>query len=87
LFVVNAKAQGERELDRRTTRLAEERAALFEKAGAAFGLSAGDQQRLTAIERELDECFLARRRERALYDARRFERDTPIIRRAQGPLP
>ena len=81
------KAEGERELDRRMTRLAMERTTLFEKAGGNAGLSATQQQRLSAIERELDECFLARRRERALHDARRFDRDTPIIRRAQGPLP
>jgi hypothetical protein len=71
------------ELDRRTTRLATERTALFEKAGAAVGLSVAEQQRLKLIERQLDECFLARRRERALADARRFDRDSPFIRRVR----
>jgi hypothetical protein len=66
------------------TRLAAERGSLFEKAGSNFGLSASDQQRLTTIERELDECFLARRRNRAATDARRFDRDLPISRR---PIP
>jgi hypothetical protein len=56
-------------------RLAIERAALFDKAGAAFGLSGSDQERLTAVERELDECFLLRRQARADRDARRFARD------------
>jgi hypothetical protein len=63
------------------TRLAEERGALFDKAGSNFGLSIGDQARLKSIERELDECFLARRRQRAKQDARRFEADPPIIHR------
>jgi hypothetical protein len=79
--LVNAKFGGERELDRLTARLAMERAALFEKAGATAGLSSSEHQRLKVIELELDECFLARRRERALTDARRFDRDLPIIRR------
>jgi hypothetical protein len=83
---VNAKAQGERELDRRTTRLAMERTALFEKAGTTVGLSDGEQRRLATVERELDQCFLTRRRERALHDARRFDRDAPNARREQGPL-
>ncbi len=30
------------------------------------------------IEHELDECFLERRQERAVTDARRFDRETPI---------
>jgi hypothetical protein len=63
------------------TRLAAERGALFEKSGSNFGLSAKDQQRLTAIERELDECFVARRRNRAASDARRFDREGPVRRR------
>jgi hypothetical protein len=79
---VNAIAGGG-ELDRRTTRLATERAALFEKAGAVARLSVAEQQRLKLIERQLDECFLARRRERAAADARRFDRDSPFIRRVR----
>src|ERR1700741_859629 len=63
--LVNAKfGVGERELDRLTARLATERTALFEKAGATEGLSSSEQQRLELIELELDDCFLARRRER-----------------------
>jgi len=66
-------------LERQVGRLVRERAELFGKAGALFGLSRTDQQRLVAIERELDECFLIRRRERATRDARRFARDgTPM---------
>jgi hypothetical protein len=63
------------ELERRVNRLANERTALFDKAGATFGLSGPDQARLTAVERELDECFLLRRQARADRDARRFGRD------------
>jgi hypothetical protein len=74
-------------LAQQLNRLATERGALFDKAAGRFGLSGVDQQRLHAIERELDECFLARRRQRAARDARRFERDGPLIRRAQPPTP
>jgi hypothetical protein len=70
-----------RELDRRTTRLAEERTALFDKAGSSSGLTTRDQERLRSIERELDECFLTRRRQRAQFDARRFDADSLISRR------
>jgi hypothetical protein len=73
-------------LRRRVNQLATERGALFEKAGASFGLSRVDQQRLGTIERELDQCFLARRRLRAERDARRFDRDRPLVPRAfQSP--
>jgi hypothetical protein len=68
------------DLDRLMTRLATERGVLFDKAGASFGLSDVDHQRLKEIERELDECFLERRRKRAVRDARRFDRDAPIPR-------
>ena len=68
-------------LERNINRLAVERGALFDRAGATFGLSAVDQQRLSGIERELDECFLARRRLRAERDARRFDGDLPFRRR------
>jgi hypothetical protein len=64
-------------LKRRVNQLATERGVLFEKSGASFGLSPVDQQRLGAIERELDQCFLARRRLRAERDARLFDRETP----------
>jgi len=65
-------------LERNINRLAVERGALFDKAGATLGLSAVDQQRLGTIERELDECFVARRRLRAERDARRFDGDLPF---------
>ena len=45
--------------------LASERMALFGAAGANAGRTAAVQARLTAIERELDECFLAVREQRA----------------------
>jgi hypothetical protein len=60
------------DLERRVNRLANERTVLFEKASAPGGLSAQDQQRLAAVERELDECFLERRHQRATRDFRRF---------------
>jgi hypothetical protein len=69
-------------LRRRVTQLAIERGAPFEKAGASFGLSRVDQQRLGTIERELDQCFLTRRRLRAERDAHRFDRDAPLVPRA-----
>jgi hypothetical protein len=75
----------EGDLDRRATKLAMERAALFDKSGASFGLSETDQRRLKVVESELDECFLARRRQRAVTDARRFERDGTGIRRVARP--
>jgi hypothetical protein len=60
-------------LERTINRLAVERGALFDKAGASFGLTVVEQQRLNTVERELDECFLARRRLRADRDSRRFD--------------
>ena len=62
-------------LERRVNRLATERGALFDKAGATFGLSGPDQARLNAVERELDECFVLRRQQRAARDVHRFSRD------------
>jgi hypothetical protein len=37
-------------------------------------MSEPDRQRLRDIERELDECFVLRRQQRAARDARRFSR-------------
>jgi hypothetical protein len=74
-------------LERQVNRLVDERGALFDKAGTSFGLSNVDQQRLHAIERELDDCFLARRRLQADRDARRFDRDDPFIRRPSPRKP
>ena len=58
--------------ERRVNRLAAERTSLFVRAASNLGLSTIDQQRLSMIERELDDCFLARRRQRAERDAGRF---------------
>jgi hypothetical protein len=59
-------------LERRVNQLARERGELFDRSGARFGLLKAEQERLHAIERELDECFLERRRMRAARDAQRF---------------
>jgi hypothetical protein len=72
-------------LEREVNKLVSERASLFDKAGASHGLSNIDQQRLGAIERELDEAFLERRRLRADRDMQRFDRDRPFIRRPLSP--
>jgi hypothetical protein len=61
-------------LDRRLNRLAAERATLFSKAATDAGLSQPERQRIKDIERELDECFVLRRQQRAARDARRFSR-------------
>ena len=61
-------------LDRRVNRLAAERATLFSKAATNTGLSQTERQRIKDIERELDECFVLRRQQRAARDARRFSR-------------
>jgi len=67
-------------LERNINRLVVERGALFDKAGASFGLTAVEQQRLHMVERELDECFLARRQLRAERDSRRFDAGMPFRR-------
>jgi hypothetical protein len=73
------KAAVERDLARLTT----ERTELFARAGTDAGLSKDDQSRLSAIERELDACFLAVRTRRAAVDARRFTLEGPVgLRRA-----
>jgi len=59
-------------LERRVNRLAQERGDLFDRSSTQFGLSKPEQERLHSIERELDECFTARRTMRAERDARRF---------------
>jgi hypothetical protein len=76
--VMTAGGLGEEvHLERRVNRLASERAALFDKSGASFGLSAADQERLSAIERELDDCFVLRRTHRAARNAQRFATFAP----------
>ncbi len=67
--------------ERRVSRLAAERTALFGRAATHPGLSAVEQQRLSMIERELDDCFLARRRQRAERDANRFESGRALVGR------
>ncbi len=73
----------------RVAELAQERGALFDKASRNLVLSKADQDRLHSIERELDECFLSRRRQRAQLDARRFDREgagmlrVPVAKPAQ----
>jgi hypothetical protein len=69
-------------VERNINRLALERGALFDKSGVSFGLTPVEQQRLSNIERELDECFLARRRLRAERTARRFDTESPFARRS-----
>jgi hypothetical protein len=78
------RADDDARLERQVNRLVNERGALFDKAAARNGLSNVDQQRLSAIERELDECFLERRRLRAVRDARRFD-DRRFMRRQSPP--
>jgi hypothetical protein len=65
---------------RRVERLAAERLALFGAAGANAGRTAVMQSRLTAIERELDECYLAVREQRAARDAARFTQEDRLLR-------
>jgi hypothetical protein len=70
-------------LERRLAKLSTERTELFALAGTAAGLSKADQARLGAVERELDECFLAVRRLRAERDARRFTLEGPMRGRGE----
>jgi hypothetical protein len=74
------------DVEARVSKLVAARAALFEKSGASFGLSDADQAKLKGIEQELDECFLARRQQRALVDARRFDREANVIRPTRGTV-
>jgi hypothetical protein len=74
-------------IERRLAGLAIERSALFDRANANGRLTPAEQTRLHAVERELDECFLARRVSRAARDAQRFDRDRPFIRRGVNPRP
>ena len=70
---------------RRVERLSAERLALFGAAGANAGRTAVMQERLTAIERELDECFHAVREQRAVRDAARFTNEDQLLRRGVRP--
>jgi hypothetical protein len=71
--------------ERRLARLADERTTLFARAGTVNGLSKDDHARLGAIERQIDECFLEIRRNRAARDADRFTAETHVIRRGLRP--
>src|SRR5262245_44394439 len=81
----SAGAAADGRIESRVDRLATERRVLFDKLAAGFGLSSADWQRLHEIERELDEFFLARRRQRAARDADRFDRDPPFVRGVRLP--
>lgn len=70
---------------RRVERLASERLALFGAAGANAGRTAVMQARLTAIEQELDACYLAVREQRAARDAARFTKEDRLLRGAVRP--
>ena len=72
----------QRSVEREVARLASERTALFSRSGTANGLSPAEQGRLRAIERELDEQYLALRQMRAARDGARFAYQYPIARRA-----
>ena len=68
-------------LEGRLADLAIERGELFDTANATGRLTAREQERLLTVERERDECFLARRASRAERDAQRFDREQTSIRR------
>jgi hypothetical protein len=73
--VIRDTLADEANLDRRVNRLANERLTMFERASENFGFSAAEHDRLTTVERELDECFLTRRRLRAARNLQRFMPD------------
>jgi hypothetical protein len=70
---------------RRVERLSAERLALFGAAGANAGRTAVMQARLTAIEQELDACYLAVREQRAARDAARFTKEDRLLRGGVRP--
>jgi len=72
-------------LQRRVIRLAADRSSLFHIASTNGCLTPDEQQHLTTTERELDECFLALRSQRALTDSRRFDRENRDLWRRLGP--
>jgi hypothetical protein len=71
---------------RRVERLASERMALLKSAGANSGRTPVAQARLTAVERELDEAFIAVREQRAVRDAARFTNEDRLLRRGIRPI-
>ena len=72
-------------LELRVARLAADRATLFQLANLHGCLTAPERARLTSTERDLDECFLALRRQRAMRDSRRFDLEHQVTRRVIGP--
>jgi hypothetical protein len=72
-------------LELRVARLAAERTTLFQRANTNGSLTAPERARLTSTERDLDECFLALRRQRAMRDSRRFDLEHQVTRRGIGP--
>jgi hypothetical protein len=65
-------------VERQIQRLSAERTALFAKGSSDGPLTDADRRRLREIEQTLDECFKARRAQRAARDANRFARSWPI---------
>jgi hypothetical protein len=59
-------------LTRRVNLLAAERVALFAKAAKLTGLTKLEHARLKEIERDLEDCYVLRRQQRAVRDARRI---------------
>jgi hypothetical protein len=71
---------------RRLERLASERTALFASGALNAGRTAEAQARLSAIERELDEAYIALRSQRAVRDAERFTNEERRLRKALVPI-
>jgi hypothetical protein len=74
-------------LARELTRLTTERTTLFAIAGTHAGLSKEQHARLGLVERQIDECFLRVRQQRAAQDARRFTNEVLGARRPIKPVP
>jgi hypothetical protein len=85
--MTNERPRDKAAVSRELSRLANERAELFALAGAPAGLSKEQHARLALVERQIDECFLEVRQQRAARDARRFTDELPLVRRAIKPRP
>jgi hypothetical protein len=72
-------------LSRELSRLANERTALFALAGVSTGLSKEQHSKLALVERQIDECFLQIRRQRAAKEAHRFTNEGLVVRPAISP--
>ena len=68
------------EIERKIEQLSTERISLFARRNTGSNAAAVDRTRLKAIERELDECFVAVRSQRAQRDAKRFIAEEPVSR-------